>query len=66
MKFRDNRFTRYLKESREELKKVVWPSRRETIRHTAIVIGVSLGVAVFLGFLDYFLNLGLEFLLKSQ
>lgn len=66
MKFRDNRFTRYLKESREELKKVVWPSRRETIKHTAVVIGVSLGVAVFLGFLDYFLNLGLEFLLKSQ
>ena len=50
----------YFKESRHELKKVVWPSRKETIKHTLIVIGVSLAVAAFLGLADFILNIGLE------
>jgi preprotein translocase subunit SecE len=43
----------FLKEVRLEMKKVNWPTRRETIRYTLIVIGVSLGVAAFLGALDF-------------
>jgi preprotein translocase subunit SecE len=46
----------YLRESRDELKRVVWPSRRDTIRNTLLVIGISLGVAVFLGVIDFLLN----------
>ncbi|MFW0837906.1 MAG: preprotein translocase subunit SecE [Candidatus Komeilibacteria bacterium] len=46
----------YLKDSKTELKKVVWPSRQETVKHTLIVIGVSLFVAIFLGAVDYLLN----------
>ena len=42
----------YLKASRQELKKVVWPSRKEVIQHTILVIAVSLGVAFFLGGID--------------
>lgn len=55
-----NRLAEYLREAREELKKVLWPSRQETTRHTVLVIGVSLAVAAFLGLVDYALNLGLE------
>lgn len=55
-----NKFTTYLKESREELKKVVWPTRQETIRNTLLVIGISLGVALFLGLIDFALNKILE------
>lgn len=55
----------YLKASRVELKKVVWPSRREIIQHTALVIGVSIGVAFFLGGIDYILTLLIEtFIIK--
>ncbi len=43
----------FLKEVRIEIKKVNWPTRKETLRYTLIVIGVSLGVAVFLGTLDF-------------
>ncbi|MCR4280403.1 MAG: preprotein translocase subunit SecE [Candidatus Komeilibacteria bacterium] len=50
----------YLKDSRTELKKVVWPTKKETIKHTLIVIGVSLFVAVFLGVVDYILTYILE------
>lgn len=47
------RFTTFLKESRTELKKVTWPTREETIRHTMAVILISAGVALFLGGLDF-------------
>ena len=56
----------YLKHAIEELKKVVWPTRRETTQHTLIVIGLSLGLAVFLGAIDYALNYGLQVLLASH
>jgi preprotein translocase subunit SecE len=55
-----NRIIEYFRESREELKKVIWPSRPETVRSTLIVLGVSAAVAAFLGLLDYVLNIGLE------
>lgn len=59
-----NRLITYLKESREEMKKVVWPSRQETIRHTGLVIGLTLGVALFLGVMDFLLNLALQQFIK--
>jgi len=55
-----NKITSFLKEAKVELSKVVWPKRSEIIRHTWIVIGVSLGVALFLGIIDYILLIGLE------
>lgn len=51
-----NRLSSYFGESKDELKKVVWPTRRETVRNTLIVIGFSLAVAAFLGLADFLLN----------
>jgi preprotein translocase subunit SecE len=36
-----------------ELRKVTWPSRRDTVRLTAMVLGVCIAVGLFLGALDY-------------
>jgi preprotein translocase subunit SecE len=47
-----NKIFTFIKESREELKKVDWPSRKKTVKYTIIVIQVSLAVALFLGVLD--------------
>ena len=47
------KMTTFLRESRVELKKVIWPTREETIRYTATVIAMSACLAVFLGGLDY-------------
>ena len=47
------RITTFFKESRNEIKKVIWPTRKEIIRHTLTVIFVSLGIATFLGALDF-------------
>lgn len=46
----------FLKEVRDELQKVVWPTRDEIIRLTAVVIIVSLGVGLFLGGTDFILT----------
>ena len=43
----------YLKETRQEMRHVNWPSRQNTIRFTLLVIGVSAIVAVLLGSLDF-------------
>ncbi len=50
----------FLKESRQELLRVNWPTRKETIRLTSIVIGLSLCTAVFLGFVDFVLTVALK------
>jgi preprotein translocase subunit SecE len=43
----------FLKEVKLEMKKVNWSTKQETIKYTLIVIGVSLGVAAFLGICDF-------------
>lgn len=45
--------TAYLKQSRDELRKVVWPSRQTTVQHTLLVIGISLAMAALMGGIDY-------------
>lgn len=42
----------YLSETKGELKHVNWPSRKQAINYTAIVIGISLAVALLLGLFD--------------
>lgn len=59
-----NPLVTYIRESKEELKKVTWPSRQTVIRHTIVVFTLSIVVAVFLGTLDYGLSYGLELLLN--
>ncbi|MBU1149264.1 preprotein translocase subunit SecE [Patescibacteria group bacterium] len=47
------KITTYLKESKDEMKKVVWPTRAQATRHTLMVIGVTVAMAAFLGSLDF-------------
>lgn len=54
----------FLKETRDELKKVVWPTRSEVIRLTFIVITISIVVGFYIGGLDYILTKTTEAVLK--
>lgn len=54
----------FLKEVGDELKKVVWPTRDEVIRLTAVVIIVSLIVGVYLGGIDLILTKILALVVK--
>jgi len=51
---------KFIKESRDELKKVSWPSRQTTIRYTVIVIVSSLVVGAVTGGFDYILTIVLQ------
>jgi preprotein translocase subunit SecE len=54
----------FLLEVKAEMERVVWPSRKEIIKLTLIVIGVSVAIGVFLGILDFFLTKLTELFLK--
>ena len=43
----------FFKEVKSELTKVTWLSRQQTLRLTAIVLAVSVVVAIFISLLDY-------------
>lgn len=49
-----------------ELKKVAWPTRKDTIKLTLIVIGISLIIGLYIGIIDVLLTKGLEFVTKIR
>jgi preprotein translocase subunit SecE len=59
----DNRLVRYFKETRTEVRKVVWPTRRQATNLTLIVLGVTMAMSVFLGVLDYVFQRALDLIL---
>ena len=50
---KEYRLVRYFKEVRAELRRVVWPSRKTTIRLTTIVFAVTAGMSIALGLIDW-------------
>ena len=48
-----NFVVRYFRETRIELAKVSWPTRKEALNLTLIVLAVTTGMAIFLGSLDF-------------
>lgn len=43
----------YFQETQAELRHVAWPTRAQTIVYTVLVIGISLFIALYLGFFDF-------------
>ena len=43
----------FFKEVWVEMKRVSWLSQKDVLRYTFIVLGITIGVAIFLGGLDY-------------
>jgi len=63
---KENALVRYIRETRVELKKVHWPSREESWRLTQIVMGVTLGMAVFLWLMDVLFSWWLSGILATD
>jgi preprotein translocase subunit SecE len=53
--------TQFLKEVKQELKKVVWPTRKQTVASTTVVLVVVFFIGFFLGLID----LGLGWVIKN-
>lgn len=52
--------TEYVQETKAELKQVNWPTRKQAVTFTVVVIIISVVTAFFLGFFDYLFQLGLS------
>ena len=50
------RFIEFLKESRAELGKVTWPTRKELYESTILVIVSVMAVSIFIGVVDFVFN----------
>lgn len=51
---------KYLKEVQYELKKVTWPTQRQSVQITALVIALSIAIAYYLGAFDKLFGILLE------
>jgi preprotein translocase subunit SecE len=58
-------FVSYLRESKQELEKVTWPSRKDTIRYSIITVILTTLMGLYFGVLDFGLNEGFNALLKA-
>lgn len=54
----------FFEESKVEIKKVVWPTRKETITTCVAVLVVSLVIALYLGIVDLALSKTVEAILS--
>ncbi len=50
------RSTQFLREVVQELKRVAWPSRRQTMSTTGVVLALVILVSIFLGVVDFALS----------
>jgi preprotein translocase subunit SecE len=55
-----SKITEYFKETKTELKHVIWPSKNQTLYYTLIVIILSLIIAYYLGIFDFIFSQGLQ------
>ena len=64
---KDNILTKtaqFLREVKVELKKVTWPSRKQTIGSTAVVIALVMIISLFLGVVDFGISSLIRFVLQ--
>lgn len=56
----------YLKETQAEMKHVSWPTRRQVLAYTIIVVVISLITAAYLGVFDFIFSLALDQLIIKK
>ena len=54
-----------VRELRSEVRKVVWPTRKEVIHLTGVVVGLSAALGAFLGGIDFIFQEFFRFLLRA-
>lgn len=54
----------FIRQTYDELKQIVWPSRNEIIRLTGIVIILSVLMGIYIGGLDWIFNQAIQLIIK--
>ena len=58
-----NRFSKWFREMRAELKKVVWPTKKQVLQNTVVVLIAVLVVGAFIWIFDAISNLVVQWLI---
>jgi preprotein translocase subunit SecE len=58
-----NNLIQYIKDTRAELTHVSWPTQKQIVSYTIVVIILSAIVAAFLGFFDFIFSRGVSMLI---
>ena len=56
--------TKFFRELKSELKKVVWPSHQHVLKNTLVVVGCVLVVGVFIWLFDFVAQVGIDALIS--
>lgn len=56
--------TKYFRDTIGEMKQVRWPTQTQALIYTALVIGISVVVALFLSAFDYVFTLGIDMIIN--
>ncbi|MBQ1949935.1 MAG: preprotein translocase subunit SecE [Treponema sp.] len=59
-----SKLTQFFRESKAEMKKVVWPTRDDVVSSVKVVIISTIIVAVVLGLLDFAFTEAFRFIMK--
>ena len=59
------RVGKWLKDMRTELKKVQWPTRKQTINNTLIVIACVIVVGIFIWLFDFLAGTAIEWIITT-
>lgn len=60
-----SRVGRWFRDLKSECKKIVWPTRKQTINNSLVVIATILVIGVFIWILDAVFNLGITALITA-
>lgn len=61
-----NKIINYFKASYAEMKKVTWPTKKEIYNYTILVIGISVGMALFLWLFDLLFSQSFTWLINLK
>ena len=60
-----SRIGKWFKDMKSELKKVQWPTRKQTVNNTLIVIACVVVVGIFIWIFDFIANSAIDLLLTN-
>lgn len=60
-----DKLTKYFRDTAAELKQVSWPTQQQALLYTALVIGISIIVSLFVGAFDYLFSQAINTLIGN-
>jgi preprotein translocase subunit SecE len=59
------KFFDYIKETKTEMTHVSWPTKKQALAYTILVLVISILISAYLGLFDFLFTEGVAFLIKK-